>query len=65
MSTVEIKAKHAIVSDVCRANRTTEGAVDEALARLREEALALMARRGEGRGDKFHFVLSIEREVKP
>lgn len=61
MSTVEIVAKHAIVSDTCRANRTTEGAIDEALDRLRDEAVALMARRGEGRGDLFHFKLSIER----
>ena len=65
MSTVEIKAKHAIVTDVCRTNRTDEGAVDEALDRLREEALRLFQSRGHGRGDKFHFVLNIEREVKP
>lgn len=61
MSTIEVVAKHAIVTDTCRTNRTTEGAIDEALDRLREEAVSLMARRGEGRGDLFHFKLSIER----
>lgn len=61
--TIHVTAKHAIVTDVCRSNRTNEGAVDEALARLREEALRLFSKRGHGRGDKFHFRLDIEREV--
>lgn len=62
MSIVEITAKHAIVTDECRSNRTDEGAVDEALARLRAEAMRLFGKRGHGRGDKFHFKLVVERE---
>jgi hypothetical protein len=59
---VQITAKHAIVSDTCRRNKTAEGAVEEALGRLREEAMRLIAKRGDGRGDNLHFILEIERD---
>jgi hypothetical protein len=55
-----IKARHAIVTDVCRANRTDEGAVDEALARLREEALQCFQGWKGKEGIQWHFVLTME-----
>lgn len=54
-----IKAKHAIVTPICRANRG-EGALDEALARLRrayEDLVGLEA----NAGANFHLVLTVER----
>ena len=58
---ITITAKHASVSDQGRANHGDEGAIDIALARLREEALRLFSRRGRGRDDKYHFKLEIDR----
>jgi hypothetical protein len=54
-----ISAQHAIVSDACRTNRGDEGAIDEALARLRAEAMACMPGWSQ-RGARFHFVLTVE-----
>jgi len=59
---VQITAKHAIVSDVCRRNKTAAGAVDEALERLRAEAMRIIAKRGDDRGDELHFILQVERD---
>lgn len=59
-----LKAKHAIVTDQCRTNRTDAGAVDEALSRLRSEALECMANWPQGVGAQFHFALTLERPPK-
>ena len=57
-------AKHAIVTDACREARGDEGAVDEALSRLREESLVYMLPCWpKGKGLKLHFVLSAERPI--
>lgn len=56
-----IKAKHAIVTDQCRLNRTDEGAVDEALRRLREEALQCIDGWKGTPGVNFHFLLTVEK----
>lgn len=55
-----IKARHAIVTDQCRGNRGDEGAVDEALARLREEALSCFEGWRGKPGVQWHFVLTME-----
>lgn len=52
-------AKHAIVTDVCRTNKTDAGATAEALERLRAEAIATFPFHV-GKGVKFHFVLLVE-----
>lgn len=63
MKTPGVTAMHAIVTDTCRANRGDEGAIDEALARLRRSALSCL---GAGKpGTRFHFVLSVERPTPP
>lgn len=59
---VTVKARHAVVSDQCRAKWGEEVAVDLALSRLRESALRLFKERGEAQGDQFHFKLEIERD---
>jgi hypothetical protein len=60
-----LKAKHAIITDQCRLNRTDEGAVDEALRRVRQEALECMAGWPTGAGAQFHIALTIERPDTP
>ena len=55
-----IKAKHAIVTDTCRINKTDNGARDEALDRLRDEYDPLLKNWPIGSDVKFHFVLSVE-----
>ncbi len=59
------KAQHAYVTDTCRENRTDPGAVDEALARLREEAVAIIGQWPRGSGMRLHFVLTMERPLAP
>lgn len=61
---VNLKAKHAVVGDACRANRGDAAAIDEAVARVRTEALRLAERWPAGQGVKLHFVLTIERELE-
>ncbi len=56
-----IKARHAFVTDDCRRGRTDAGAVDEALDRLRAEATELLKSWDQGKGARFHFVLTVER----
>lgn len=58
-----IKARHAVISDLCRSGKGDEGAIDEALARLREtylECVAGWAREGRA-GVKYHVALTVER----
>lgn len=54
-----IKAVHAIISPTCRANRGDEGAIDEALRRIKDEyTRLLLPANAEAR---FHLVLTVER----
>jgi hypothetical protein len=62
VSTVTVPVKQMTVSDECRDEHGAAAAIDLAMASLKEEALRLMAKRGEHRGDLFHFKLEIERE---
>lgn len=54
-------AKHAIITDTCRANRTDAGAFDEAVARLREEYEACVEGWRGKPGVQFHVVLTLEK----
>lgn len=56
-----LKAVHAIITDECRENRTDEGAINEALRRVREEFLACAPAWPLGKNTKFHIVLTVER----
>ena len=58
------KAKHCIVTDACRENRGDWPAVDEALERLREEALLCIKGWQNRPGAQFHFVLTVERPTE-
>ena len=52
--------KRAIVTDECRINRGDEAAVDEALRRLKEEALICFENWRGKNGIQWHFVLMME-----
>lgn len=54
-------AAHAIITDVCRQNRTDEGAWQEAAARLHREFQAIARAWDVSRGAKVHLVLTVER----
>ena len=60
MSTIKIKAKHAIVTPTCIANKGEYNAGKEAVNHLISEYLEL-ARLEVNKGAKFHFVLEVER----
>ena len=61
-----IKAIHAIITDNCRTLRTDEGAIDEALARIRAEALSCMGAPGNAKPDvRYHLILTVERALQP
>ena len=53
-----LKAKHAIITPECRQNRGNDGALVEALKRIRDEYFAIV----EARSDQFtcHVVLTVE-----
>ena len=55
-----LAAKHAIVTPICRQNRTAVGALDEAIQRLRQEYLAC-TQVLENQDAVYHFVLTVER----
>jgi len=56
-----IMALHAIITKQCRLNRTDEGAVDEALARIKSEYVKLMESWPvEGKPVQFHVALTVE-----
>lgn len=55
-----IAAQHAIITDVCRTNRGDEGAIDEALTRLKKEFLSTVEYWPIGTGTQFHLVLTVE-----
>jgi hypothetical protein len=54
-------AKHAIVTDECRRNRSDIAAGHVAVQRLMEEYIACVSHWPIGKGHKFHFKLEIER----
>lgn len=54
-------ARHAIITDTCRANHTDMGAFEEAVRRLREEYEACLRGWPVGKGVKFHVALLVER----
>lgn len=56
-----IKAVHAIITDTCRENRGDEGAIDEALRRVKEEYMACAPVWPAGTV-QFHVVLTVERK---
>lgn len=57
-----IKAKHVIVREHCLKAHDGEGAaVDEALSRLREEAIAILAWWGRPFQGQLHFKLELEK----
>lgn len=55
-----LAAKHAVVTPVCRENRTSAGAMYEAIARLQLEYLACTEVL-ENQDAIYHFVLTVER----
>ena len=55
------KAKHAYITDVCRTNRGDDGAIEEALNRLREEFKACADAWKIGDGTEFHLVLTVHK----
>lgn len=55
-----INAKHAIITDECRANRGDLGAFGEASHRLMVEFIELMNQRSDEKGVNYHLVLVVE-----
>ena len=55
-----LKVRHAIVTKVCRENRGVEGAIDEALARLRAAFLDTASASANSDAN-FHLVLTVDR----
>jgi hypothetical protein len=55
-----LAAKHAIVTPVCRQNKTYIGALDEAVERLRQEYISC-TQVLENQDAIYHFVLTVER----
>lgn len=56
-----IKALHAVITDACRQGRGEEGAIDEALARLRDQYLGLAKFWSDKGGVQFHLVLTVDK----
>ena len=54
-----LKALHAVITPVCRANKTDMGAFDEAIERARKEYMTCLKGRGED-GAQYHLVLFVE-----
>ena len=63
MSTIKIKAKHAIITPTCQKNRGMLGAWSEALDRVAIEYYEL-AQLDINKAAKFHLILEVEREVE-
>ena len=57
-----ISAKHAIITDTCRANRSDWGAMAEAMEHIGKEYQELCKVWPIGTDVKFHVILTIERE---
>lgn len=62
MDKVKIKAKHAIISPVCRSNRGDMGAFEEAIERIRQEYL-LLKNLAINIDANFHIILEVERPL--
>lgn len=54
-------ALHLVVSDACREGRGEQGAIDEAVERLRREYAHLLTGWPAGSGVRFHIALTVER----
>lgn len=57
-TTPGMTAHHAIITPTCRENRGIDGAINEALMRIRAEYLLCQV--PENDGAKFHVVLTVE-----
>jgi len=55
-----ITAVHAIITPACRSNRGVEGALEEAVRRVREEYLA--CQNADNANANFHVLLTVERK---
>lgn len=55
-----LKCCHAIITPTCRLNRSIEGAIDEALRRIKDQYLATVYAPANARA-KFHVVLTVDR----
>ena len=58
-------AKHAIITDECRRNRTDDGAIKEAVERILREYHECAPHWPIGNGTKFHVKLEIEKSGAP
>jgi hypothetical protein len=58
-----IKAQHAIITPICIANRGIEGAIDEALRRIRQQFLKSVEANANASA-KFHVVLTVDRDAE-
>jgi hypothetical protein len=56
-----ITTKHAVIRDGCRTGRGEMEAFNEAVARIREEYVALCRGWPVGKGAQFHLVLTLEK----
>jgi hypothetical protein len=54
-----MSAQHAIITPVCRHNKTDMGAFDESVERMRKTYLSCLEGRGED-GSNYHLVLTVE-----
>lgn len=57
-----ICAKHAVITDECRTNRSDIGAITEAVQRIVDEFMECAPHWPLGNGTKFHVKLEIERQ---
>ncbi len=56
-----VKAKHVFITDQCRANRGDRKAIEEALRRIKGEAVMLLQGYAPDQGAEFHIVLTVAR----
>lgn len=55
-----ILSKHLMISDTCREAHGDEGAIDEALAKLRADYLGLLKAWPRGKGARFNIALAVD-----
>lgn len=58
-------AEHRFITDDCRAGKTDDGALAEALASMEAKAREVLSRWPADRGMRLHFVLCVERPSHP
>ena len=59
-----VAAKHVIISDECRKNRTDQGALQEAVRQVSEEYEHLTKGHPVGKRSRMHLVLTVERTLE-